>query len=51
MQLCVIDLMDSENGQTALHIAALHKKRTICRTLVGKGASIFKADIEVHDKL
>jgi len=44
--LAVVDLMDQESSQTALHKAALHKRRTICRLLVRKGASLFRADIE-----
>lgn len=44
--LTVVDLMDQETGQTALHKAALHKRRTVCRLLVRKGASLFRADLE-----
>ncbi|XP_057313377.1 diacylglycerol kinase zeta-like isoform X3 [Hydractinia symbiolongicarpus] len=43
---CVIDLVDNEYGQTALHKAALYKKRTICRTLIGRGASVVRLDTE-----
>ena len=45
---CVIDLVDNEYGQTALHKAAFYKKRTICRTLIGKGASVVRLDTEVQ---
>ncbi|XP_066930734.1 diacylglycerol kinase zeta-like isoform X2 [Clytia hemisphaerica] len=44
--LAVVDIMDQEKGQTALHIAASTKRRTICRLLVRKGASLFRADLE-----
>jgi len=44
--LCVIDLVDTEHGQTALHMAALNKRRTICRILIGKGASVTRQDTE-----
>ena len=44
---CVIDLVDHDNGQTPLHIAASYKKRTVCRMLVQKGASVVRLDTEV----
>jgi len=43
----MVDMTDYETGQTALHKAAFHKKRTICRLLVRKGASLCCTDLEV----
>ena len=31
---------DTVNQQTPLHLAAMHKRRTICRTLIGRGALV-----------
>ncbi len=36
----VLDMVDSEKGQTALHKAAGYKRRTICCMLVAAGASL-----------
>ena len=49
MPLPVIDIMDDMMGQTALHKAALHRKRTVCRLLVRKGASLCRTDLEVSE--
>ncbi|CAH3147307.1 unnamed protein product [Porites lobata] len=43
---CVLDLVDEERGQTALHKAALYERRTICSLLVQAGASLTRTDYD-----
>eukprot|EP00794_Sanderia_malayensis_P012950 gene12950-14282_t len=43
---CVLDLVDHDKGQTALHKAASYKRRTICRLLINAGASLTRQDLE-----
>ena len=38
--VAILDLVDNEKGQTALHKAAGYKRRTICCMLVAAGASL-----------
>lgn len=40
----LLDLSEKENGQTALHKAALHRRHNICSMLATCGASLSKAD-------
>ncbi|KAF7240548.1 Diacylglycerol kinase iota [Varanus komodoensis] len=40
----LLDMTDSETGETALHKAACQRHRTICQLLVEAGASLRKAD-------
>lgn len=43
---CVLDLVEEEKGQTALHKAALYERRTICSLLVQAGASLTRTDYD-----
>lgn len=43
---CVLDLVDEERGQTALHKAAFYERRTICSLLVQAGASLTRTDYD-----
>lgn len=40
----ILDMVDNEKGQTALHKAAAYKRRTICCMLVAAGASLLVLD-------
>ncbi|XP_070538352.1 diacylglycerol kinase zeta-like isoform X4 [Ptychodera flava] len=42
----LLDLVDREKCQTALHKAAWYQRRTICRMLVAAGASLTKTDYQ-----
>ncbi|XP_078000630.1 diacylglycerol kinase zeta-like isoform X2 [Glandiceps talaboti] len=42
----VLDIVDREKCQTALHKAAWYQRRTICRMLVAAGASLTKTDYQ-----
>jgi len=41
----ILDIVDTEKGQTALHKAAAYKRRTICCMLVSRGASLVISDM------
>ena len=41
----ILDIVDTEKGQTALHKAAAYKRRTICCMLVSAGASLVISDL------
>ncbi|XP_031555392.1 diacylglycerol kinase zeta-like [Actinia tenebrosa] len=43
---CVLDLVEEEKGQTALHKAAFYQRRTICSLLVQAGASLTRTDYD-----
>lgn len=43
---CVLDLVEEERGQTALHKAAFYERRTICSLLVQAGASLTRTDYD-----
>lgn len=43
---CVLDLVEEERGQTALHKAAIYERRTICSLLVQAGASLTRTDYD-----
>lgn len=40
-----------DRGETALHKAASHRYRTICRSLMNAGASLTQTDLEVRSVL
>lgn len=40
----ILDMVDNEKGQTALHKAAAYKRRTICCLLIAAGASLLIQD-------
>nr|XP_023394954.1 diacylglycerol kinase iota isoform X1 [Loxodonta africana] len=40
----LLDMADSETGETALHKAACHRNRAVCQLLVDAGASLRKTD-------
>ena len=40
----ILDIVDSEKGQSALHKAAAYKRRTICCLLISAGASLLLND-------
>ncbi|XP_076064049.1 retinal degeneration A isoform X9 [Oratosquilla oratoria] len=40
----ILDMIDTEKGQTALHQAASHRRRTVCCMLVAAGASLVIRD-------
>ncbi|XP_013403339.1 diacylglycerol kinase zeta isoform X2 [Lingula anatina] len=42
----ILDIVDLEKGQTALHKAAWYQRRTICCMLVAAGASLTKKDYQ-----
>ena len=42
----IIDIVDNEKGQTALHKAAAYKYSDICCLLITAGASLLVKDIE-----
>ena len=42
----ILDIMDNEKGQTALHKAAAYKRLSICCLLVTAGASLLVKDNE-----
>ncbi|XP_029103014.1 diacylglycerol kinase iota isoform X3 [Scleropages formosus] len=42
----VLDLTDSETGETALHKAASQRQHTVCRLLVEAGASLKKVNLQ-----
>nr|XP_050868120.1 eye-specific diacylglycerol kinase [Vespula vulgaris]XP_050868121.1 eye-specific diacylglycerol kinase [Vespula vulgaris]XP_050868122.1 eye-specific diacylglycerol kinase [Vespula vulgaris] len=44
----ILDIVDNDKGQTALHKAAQHKKRTICCMLVAGGATLTVKDRHGH---
>lgn len=41
----ILDMVDNEKGQTALHKAAAYKRRTICCLLIAAGASLLIQDL------
>lgn len=41
----ILDMVDNEKGQTALHKAAAYKRRTICCLLIAAGASLLIPDL------
>ncbi|KAL5010955.1 hypothetical protein ScPMuIL_013260 [Solemya velum] len=43
----ILDMVDYEKGQTALHKAAWYQRRTICCILVDAGASLTRTDFQV----
>ena len=43
----ILNMVDSEKGQTALHKAAWYQRRTICCMLVSAGASLTRTDFQV----
>ncbi|XP_021346789.1 diacylglycerol kinase zeta-like [Mizuhopecten yessoensis] len=42
----ILDMVDHEKGQTALHKAAWYQRRTICYMLVETGASLTRTDYQ-----
>ncbi|XP_072915053.1 diacylglycerol kinase iota isoform X3 [Hemitrygon akajei] len=44
----LLDVAEAETGETALHKAASHRYRTICRFLINAGASLTQTDLEGH---
>ncbi|ESO87278.1 hypothetical protein LOTGIDRAFT_107128, partial [Lottia gigantea] len=42
----ILDMVDHEKGQTALHKAAWYQRRTICHMLVDAGASLTRTDYQ-----
>ncbi|KPP62220.1 hypothetical protein Z043_119606, partial [Scleropages formosus] len=42
----ILDLTDSETGETALHKAASQRQHTVCRLLVEAGASLKKVNLQ-----
>ncbi|XP_055506337.1 diacylglycerol kinase iota [Leucoraja erinacea] len=42
----LLDVAVAETGETALHKAASHRYRTICRSLMNAGASLTQTDLE-----
>ncbi|CAG5120054.1 unnamed protein product, partial [Candidula unifasciata] len=42
----ILDMVEHEKGQTALHKAAWYQRRTICHMLVAAGASLTKTDFQ-----
>lgn len=42
----IINMIDNDKGQTALHKAATYKRRSICYMLVAAGANILIQDTE-----
>ena len=40
----ILDMVDNEKGQTALHKASAYKRRTICCLLIAAGASLLIQD-------
>ena len=43
--ISILDMVDNEKGQTALHKAAAYKRRTICCLLIAAGASLLIQDL------
>ncbi|KAG0717286.1 Eye-specific diacylglycerol kinase [Chionoecetes opilio] len=43
---CILDMVDNERGQTALHQAAQNRRRTVCCMLVAAGASLTISDLQ-----
>ncbi|XP_059141067.1 diacylglycerol kinase zeta-like [Physella acuta] len=42
----ILDMVEHEKGQTALHKAAWYQRRTICHMLVAAGASLTRTDFQ-----
>ncbi|XP_051886107.1 diacylglycerol kinase iota isoform X2 [Pristis pectinata] len=42
----LLDIAEAETGETALHKAASHRYRTICRFLISAGASLTQTDLQ-----
>ncbi|KAA0196173.1 hypothetical protein HAZT_HAZT004366 [Hyalella azteca] len=47
----LLDLTDTERGQSALHLAAANGRRNVCCMLVAAGASLFLKDTDGHTPL
>ncbi|XP_041111199.1 diacylglycerol kinase iota-like isoform X1 [Polyodon spathula] len=44
--MTLLDIGDSEMGDTALHKAAYHRQHSVCRLLIDAGASLIKPDFQ-----